>query len=147
MGNNGILKKLKKTLEDIYSDFRSRIDPEPWKKAVKEACSEAPDEAAVQVVDFMLTHEYVPSKVWRAVGHAADIRNKPVMLSDVYSNASINRILDMMSGTDPLRYAYISSDSSDEDIKYIMETALKAGQYLEKGQIYLAETQRGVSVR
>ena len=28
---------------------------------------------------------------------------------------------------------------SDEDIKYIMETALKAGQYLEKGQIYLAE--------
>ena len=75
MGNNGILKKLKKTLEDIYSDFRSRIDPEPWKKAVKEACSEAPDEAAVQVVDFMLTHEYVPSKVWRAVGHAADIRN------------------------------------------------------------------------
>ena len=139
MGNNGILKKLKKTLEDIYSDFRSRIDPEPWKKAVKEACSEAPDEAAVQVVDFMLTHEYVPSKVWRAVGHAADIRNIPVMLSDVYSNAAINRILDMMSGTDPLRYAYISSDSSDEDIKYIMETALKAGQYLEKGQIYLAE--------
>ncbi len=139
MGNNGILKKLKKTLEDIYDDFRSRIDPEPWKKAVKEAYSEAPDETAVQVVDFMLTHECVPSKVWRAVCHAADITNRPVMLSDIYSNAAVNSMLDRMSGTDPLRYAYISSDSSDEEVKHIMETAEAAERYMEKGQIYLAE--------
>lgn len=139
MGNNGILKKLKKTLEDIYNDFRSRIDPEPWKKAVKEAYSEAPDETAVQVVDFMLTHECVPSKVWRAVCHAADITNRPVALSDIYSNAAINGILDRMSGTDPLRYAYISSDSSDDEVKHIMDTAEAAQRYMEKGQIYLAE--------
>lgn len=139
MGNNGILKKLKKTLEDIYTDFRSRIDPEPWKKAVKEAYSEAPDETAVQLVDFMLTHEYVPAKVWRAACHAADMINRPVMLSDVYSSDAVSRILDRMSGSDPLRYAYISSDSSDEDLKYIMETASAAEKYMKKGQIYLAE--------
>lgn len=139
MGNNGILKKLKKTLEDIYADFRSRIDPEPWKKAVKEAYSEAPDETAVQVVDFMLTHECVPSKVWRAVCHAADITNRPVMLSDIYSNAAVNGILDRMNSADPLRYAYISPDSPDEDVKYIMDTAVAVDAYMEKGQIYLAE--------
>ena len=139
MGNNGILKKLKKTLEDIYNDFRSRIDPEPWKKAVREAYSEEPGETAVQVVDFMLTHEYVPSKVWRAVCNAADIKNRPVMLSDIYSNAAVNSILDRMSTEEPLRYAYISSDSSDEDIRHIMEAAESAERYLEKGQIYLAE--------
>lgn len=140
MGNNGIISKLKKTLENIYSDFRSRIDPDAWKKAVSEAYSESPEDTAVQVVDFMLMHKYVPVKVWRALCYAIDMRNDPVKLSEIYSESTIRMMLDRMGEKDPLRYAYIPPSCTDEQVKYIVDTAAAAAVYLERGQIYLADT-------
>ncbi len=140
MGNNGIISKLKRTLENIYSDFRSRIDPEAWKKAVSEAYSESPEETAVQVVDFMLMHKYVPVKVWRVLCYAIDIRNNPVRLSEIYSESTVRMILDRMGEKDSLRYAYIPPSCTEKQVKYIVDTAAAAALYLERGQIYMAET-------
>lgn len=139
MDTNGILNKLKKILDDIYSDFRSRIDADAWKNAIAGSYRENPEKTAVVVTDFMLSHRYVPAKVWRTVFYAIELREQPVKLSNIYSRATVNDILDRMSGTDALRYGYIPANVSEETIRYLMDTAQEAGYRLQRGQIYLAE--------
>jgi tetratricopeptide (TPR) repeat protein len=88
----------------------------------------------------MLAHEYVPANVWRAVCHAIDLRNNPVKMSNIYNAGVVHNILNRMSERDPLRYAYIPPSCTEENIKYIIDTAKDVQVYLERGQIYLAET-------
>lgn len=138
MGNNENINKLKRKLNNIYDDTRLRTAPEEWKKAAEEACSKNADDAAVQIVDFMLAHEYMPARAWRALCHAADIINKPAMLSDIYSMAAINHIIDRMGVTEPVGYADIPAPHTDARLGSIMKTAQNALLFLDRGQIYLA---------
>ena len=139
MDSNGIVNTLKKSLNEIYQDFRSRIDADRWKSLIDGYYAKDPEETAVQVTEFMLSHPYVPVKVLQTVCGAIDLRNRPSMLSDIYSCGKINRLLDGCDKKDIIRYSYISPDFSEEIIDYLIDTAEQLTEYLDRGQIYLAD--------
>ncbi|MCI8283983.1 MAG: tetratricopeptide repeat protein [Firmicutes bacterium] len=138
MDKKEIITNLKRSLEHIYINFRSRTDPKEWKNIISSAYKEQPFHTAIAVINFVQKHHLMPRSVWQAICNSIDLRNNPAEMSEIFSQHVINKLFYNMVNPDPIRYAYISPDKSDDDIKTILDLAENALFHMEKGQIYLA---------
>ena len=133
-----MMTDLKKTLNKIYANIRERIEPKTWHAAISPAYEEAPLETSMEVIDFLLAHEYMPASCFRAACHAIELRERPSLIADIYSEKVVDHLFEKMVKKETLRYDYIALGTQEAEIREIIDLAEKTEKHLERGQIYLA---------
>lgn len=135
---NEMIVELKKTLNRIYDRFEQRMDRHCWKNAVKDAAEKAPDEALKTAAEFIMKHPHIPASCVRSAFLAADLRNRPAMLSELYSEAVVRGLIKRMTAEDPVRYHLIRPDLPEKELDEFIDAVRAAESHLKKGQAYLA---------
>jgi len=133
-----MITELKKALEKIYFNIRERIEPKAWQAVISSAYEEAPLETSIQVIDFLLSHEYMPASCFRAACHAIALRDNPALIANIYSEKVVDHLFEKMVTKEPLRYDYIALGTQENEIRDIIDLAERTRGYISKGQIYLA---------
>ena len=86
------------------------MDRHCWKNAVKDAAEKAPDEALKTAAEFIMKHPSYSGILCPKCVFAADLRNRPAMLSELYSEAVVRGLIKRMTAEDPVRYHLIRPD-------------------------------------
>ena len=94
------------------------MDRHCWKNAVKDAAEKAPDEALKTAAEFIMKHPHIPASCVRSAFLAADLRNRPAMLSELYSEAVVRGLIKRMTAEDPVRYHLIRPDLPENCLLY-----------------------------
>ena len=130
---NEMIVELKKTLNRIYDRFEQRMDRHCWKNAVKDAAEKAPDEALKTAAEFIMKHPHIPASCVRSAFLAADLRNRPAMLSELYSEAVVRGLIKRMTAEDPVRYHLIRPDLPEKELDEFIDAVRAAESHLKKG--------------
>ena len=139
MNKDRIVMDLKKNFKNIYEAFERRIDRSEWKKAVEEPYENYPEDTAKAAAEFVMTHEYMPSSSVRSLLQAVELRNGPSLFSQLYSEKITESLLQRMVRRDPLRYALIPPQLSEDERQALLDAAREADLCLKRSQLYLAE--------
>ena len=140
MGKDNIITDLKKIFKNIYELPEKRVDHSEWKKAVKGPYASYPEETAKAAAEFVMAHRYMPSSAVRSLLQAVGLRDHPAFFSALYSERVTQDLLDRMVKRDPVRYALIPDTLSEKEMQDFLDAAEAAKRYLDREQIYLAET-------
>ncbi len=135
---NPNITELKRKLEKIYKTISTRINEKIWHDAVTMAYKNDSEAAMTAVVDFLQTHEYIPSDIQKTVIRDADIQNHPAFLAEIYGIDVLHGIYRRSIKADALNYSKLPDDISDEDTEKLIAMKTEAEKYIERGQIYLA---------
>ena len=134
-----IIVELKKKLNNIYEKFEQRMDRNKWKNAVKNTAEQDRDEILKTAAEFVISHPHIPSSCVRSLLLAAGLRNRPALLSEMYSESIVRDLLEKMTGTDPVRYRLIRPDLPEKELGGFVDAVREAELHLEKKQSYLAD--------
>lgn len=135
---NPNVTELKKKLEKIYKTLKSRTNEKLWHDAVSEAMENDSSAAMAAVVDFVQSHEYIPSDVLKTVIKDADIHNHPAQLADVYSIDVLHNIYRRSIKPDNVNYSKLPEEMTDDEIGELISMIDEAEKYIRRGQVYLS---------
>ena len=138
MNNTEAIKNLKKSLDSIYENFRTRIDENAWKTVIKPAYEADKTETSIIVTDFLQTHSYMPVSCLHSICDAIDLKNSPAQMANIFGVKTIERLFENMTVRSPINYDYIPDSCDENQIKSIVDTAREVRKLVNNSQQYLA---------
>ena len=97
-----------KELNDIYYDYKRRIDPEEWKKLLSGDalfCLDTHEETEEGIMTFLMSHHFIPGVVWGVITDSLEVGNRRKELKEKYPDNFLDYMLNNSRYPDSFDYA------------------------------------------